>query len=50
MKIFYKKLLETFEKEVVKDMYRTKGLTPVQFVDIYETFAGQEIRNSYLNI
>lgn len=35
MKVFYKKLLETFSKEETKDRYRTKGLTPVQFIDIY---------------
>lgn len=35
MKLFYKKLTETFEKEEIKDLYRTKGLTPVQFIDLY---------------
>lgn len=35
MKLFYKKLLETFNKEEIKNLYRTKGLTPVQFIDIY---------------
>lgn len=35
MKAFYKKLLETFNKEEIKDLYRTKELTPVQFIDIY---------------
>ena len=35
MKTFYKKLLETFEKESTKDLYRKNGLMPIQFVDIY---------------
>lgn len=35
MKTFYKKLLETFEQESTKDLYRKNGLMPIQFVDIY---------------
>ena len=35
MKLFYKKLTETFEKEEIKDLYRKKGLIPVQFIDLY---------------
>lgn len=35
MKTFYKKILETFEQESTKDLYRKNGLTPIQFVDIY---------------
>ena len=39
MKLFYKKLIATFGKEEVKDQYRTKGIKPPQFIDLY---AGQE--------
>lgn len=39
MKLFYKKLTETFKKEEVKDKYRTAGIKPIQFIDLY---AGQE--------
>jgi len=39
MNLFYKKLIEAFKKEEVKDQYRTKGIRPIQFIDLY---AGQE--------
>lgn len=39
MKLFYKKLIETFAKEESKDLYRTNGVVPPQFIDLY---AGQD--------
>lgn len=39
MKLFYKKLIATFSMEDVKDRYRTAGIVPPQFIDLY---AGQE--------
>lgn len=39
MKLFYEKLLATFAKEEIKDKYRTSGITPPQFIDLY---AGQD--------
>ncbi|MEI7487763.1 MAG: hypothetical protein WCJ72_10195 [Chryseobacterium sp.] len=39
MKLFYSKLIATFKKEEIKDKYRTSGVKPPQFIDIY---AGQD--------
>lgn len=40
MKEFYKKLVETFAKEEIKDIYRLKGLDCPKFIDLY---AGQDL-------
>lgn len=39
MKLFYKKLIEIFAQEENKDKYRTEGILPPQFIDLY---AGQD--------
>lgn len=39
MKAFYQKLHEVFFKEENKDLYRKKGIAPVQCIDLY---AGQD--------
>ena len=40
MKLFYNKLIATFKKEETKDRYRTAGVKPPQFIDLY---AGQDV-------
>lgn len=40
MKLFYNKLIATFKKEETKDRYRTAGIKPPQFIDLY---AGQDV-------
>lgn len=40
MKLFYNKLIATFKKEETKDRYRTEGIKPPQFIDLY---AGQDV-------
>ena len=40
MKLFYNKLIATFKKEESKELYRTEGIKPPQFIDLY---AGQDI-------
>jgi hypothetical protein len=47
MKAFYSKLIETFEKEEIKDQYRLKGLLPPQFIDLY---GGQDIEPESFDI
>lgn len=39
MRLFYEKLITTYKTEAVKDQYRTKGIVPPQFIDLY---AGQD--------
>lgn len=39
MKAFYKKIIETFGKEEIKDLYRLKGIPNPNFIDLY---AGQD--------
>ncbi|AZB17590.1 hypothetical protein EG352_07325 [Chryseobacterium indologenes] len=40
MKAFYKKLIETFEQESIKDLYRSKEVLYPKFIDLY---GGQDI-------
>jgi hypothetical protein len=40
MNLFYKKLIATFKTEKTKDQYRTAGIKPPQFIDLY---AGQDV-------
>ena len=40
MKLFYNKLIATFNSEETKDRYRTNGIKPPQFIDLY---AGQDV-------
>lgn len=40
MKAFYNKLIQTFEKEEIKDLYRSKGVIYPKFIDLY---GGQDI-------
>lgn len=40
MRLLYTKLIEKFIAEETKDLYRTKGIKPPQFIDLY---AGQDI-------
>lgn len=35
MKAFYSKLIETFQREEIKDIYRTKGVDYPRFIDLY---------------
>ena len=39
MKLFYKKVIETFEAQVNKDKFTAKNIAPVSYIDIY---AGQD--------
>lgn len=39
MKLFYNKLIDTFAKQAIKDLYYSAGVVPVQFIDLY---AGQD--------
>lgn len=39
MRLFYKKLIAVFKTEETKDQYRTVGIAPPQFIDLY---AGQD--------
>lgn len=40
MKTFYKKLIELFDKEEIKDLYRLNGIERPTFIDLY---AGQDL-------
>lgn len=44
MKSFYNKLHEVFQQEETKDMYRQKGIVPIQFIDLY---AGQDYMEEF---
>lgn len=44
MKNFYNQLHEVFSKEETKDLYRQKGLVPVQYIDLY---AGQDYMEEF---
>lgn len=48
MKELFLKMIEVFTKnEEIKDRYRTAGITPVQFVDLY---AGQDRNPEYFEV
>lgn len=48
MRELYLKIIEIFTKnEVIKDRYRTIGLTPVQYVDLY---SGQDMNPEYFEL
>lgn len=44
MKAFYNQLHEVFQREETKDLYRQKGIAPVQFIDLY---AGQDYMEQF---
>lgn len=43
MKDFYNKLHQVFEQEATKDLYRSKGIVPIQYIDFY---AGQDYNDN----
>ena len=48
MRELYLKIIDTFTKnEDIKDQYRTAGLKPVQYVDLY---AGQDVNPEYFEL
>lgn len=47
MKAFYNQLHEVFSLETTKDLYRQKGIPPVQFIDLY---AGQDYMEEFFEV